>query len=94
MNVKDVRKYIYTPGAAVHGEYKEYSLCSQTVQGRGGRHMEMSFLQALFLYTVGSQELVSGNQWEYCVAQKTSASIKDFFFNQAMNGLLTPMGQG
>ncbi len=74
MNVKDVRKYIYSPGEAVDNEYIECSLYSQPVQGRGGQHMEMSFLQALFLSNIeGSLELVSGNQWEYHVAQKASA---------------------
>ena len=90
MNVKDVRNYIDTPGAAADNEYKECSLCSQPVQGRGGQHMEMSFLQALFLSNiVGSLELASGNQWEYHVAQKASTyknskcrlPLKIFFFS-------------
>lgn len=69
MNVKDVRRYIYTPGAAQHNEYIEFSLCSQPVQGRGSQHMEMSFLQAFFLSNiVRSLVLVSGNQWEYRIA--------------------------
>lgn len=47
--------------------------------------MERGFLQALFLDIVGSQELVSGN----CVAQKACASIKEFFYFQGVNSLLT-----
>lgn len=45
VNVKDVRKYIYIPGVAVLSEYTEQRLCSPPVQGHGGQHMEMSFIQ-------------------------------------------------
>lgn len=99
MDVKDVKKYIYTPGEAVDNDYIECSLYSQPVQGQGGQHMEMSFLQALFPSNIeGSLELVSGNQWEYHVVQKVSAyknskcrlPLKIFFLSSIGLCLLTP----
>lgn len=52
---------IYAPDAAVCSEHKVCGLCFQPGQGQGGHHMEISFLQALFLDIVGHQELAFDN---------------------------------
>lgn len=74
LNVKDVMKYSIYPRCScsqwMHAA--ERRLGSQTVQGPGGWHMEMSFLQASFLYIVAYEQLAFGVQWENRSWQKAS----------------------
>lgn len=57
LNVKDVMKYSIDPWCSCS---QWMNLCSQTVRGPGGWHMEMSFLQASFLYIVAYEQLAFG----------------------------------
>lgn len=66
LNVKDVMKYSIFPRCSCSQWMRaaERRLGSETVQGPGGWHMEMSFLQASFLYIVAYEQLAFGVQWE------------------------------
>lgn len=105
-NVKHVRKYIYTPGAAVDSDYIEYSL-SLLLAGAGTRRAAYgNELPSGFISThiVASLELVPGNQWEYWVAQKseclqerqmqTSIKVVFFFFQSSIELSLNLLGRG
>lgn len=80
LNVKDVMKYSIYPRCSCSQWLRaaERRLCSQTVQGPGGWHMEMSFLQASFLYIVAYEQLAFGVQWEHRPWQKVLNGFSSF----------------
>lgn len=96
LNVKDVMKYSIYPRCSCSQWMRaaEHCLCSQTVQGPGGWHMEMSFLQASFLYIVAYEQLAFGVQWENRPWQKVSNGFFPPLFQWSNKRLAGLEGQG